>query len=45
MDEEKFFSLLRQFNELKKLDPEESDMLLDSMKTIFIFQKGKNTLT
>ena len=34
MDEEKFFSLLRQFNELKKLDPEESDMLLDSMKTI-----------
>ena len=34
MDEEKFFSLLRQFNELKKLDPEESDMLLDSMRTI-----------
>ena len=34
MDEEKFFSLLKQFNELKKLDPEESDMLLDSMKTI-----------
>ena len=34
MDEEKFFSLLRQFNELKKLDPEEGDILLDSMKTI-----------
>ena len=47
MDEKKFFSLLRQFNELKKnetprlidgripsLDPEESDMLLDSMVTI-----------
>ena len=47
MDEKKFFSLLRQFNELKKnetpilidgripsLDPEESDMLLDSLETI-----------
>ena len=34
MEEKKFFSLLRQFNEMKELDPEESDMLLDSMKTI-----------
>ena len=50
MDEKKFFSLLRQYNELKKnkntetptliagripsLDPEEYDMLLDSMVTI-----------
>jgi len=50
MDEKKFFSLLRQLNELKKnkntetptliagripsLDPEASDMLLDSMATI-----------
>ena len=50
MDEKKFFSLLRQFNKLKKnkntetpilidgripsLDPEESDMLLDSLETI-----------
>jgi hypothetical protein len=48
MDEKKFFSLLRQLNELEKntetptliagripsLDPEESDMLLDSMETI-----------
>jgi len=51
MDEKKFFSLLRQLNELKKkikdtepilnkagripsLDPEESDMLLNSLKTI-----------
>ena len=49
MDEKKFFSLLRQLNELEKnkntetptliagripsLDPEESDMLLDSMET------------
>ena len=38
MGEKKFFSLLRQSNELKKnknsLDPEASDMLLDSMVTI-----------
>ena len=47
MDEKKFFSLLRQLNELENtetptliagripsLDPEESDMLLDSMETI-----------
>jgi hypothetical protein len=48
MDEKKFFSLLRQLNELEKntetptliagripsLDPEEYDMLLDSMVTI-----------
>ena len=48
MDEKKFFSLLRQLNELEKntetptliagripsLDPEESDMLLDSLETI-----------
>ena len=48
MDEKKIFSLLRQFNELKKntetpilidgripsLDPEEGDMLFDSMETI-----------
>ena len=48
MDEKKFFSLLRRFNEIKKnpetprlidgripsLDPEESDMLLDSLETI-----------
>ena len=47
MDEKKFFSLLRQLNELENtetltliagripsLDPEESDMLLDSMATI-----------
>lgn len=48
MDEKKFFSLLRQYNELKKntetpilidgripsLEPEESDMLFDSMETI-----------
>ena len=38
MDEKNFFSLLRQSNELKKnknsLDPEASDMLLDSMLTI-----------
>ena len=45
-DEKKFFSLLRQFNKLNtetpilidgrilSLDPEESDMLLDSMVTI-----------
>ena len=61
MDEKKFFSLLRQLNELKKnkntetptliagripsLDPEASDMLLDSMETIFISQKGENILT
>ena len=34
MEEKKFFSLLRQFNEMKELDPEESDMLLDSLETI-----------
>jgi hypothetical protein len=47
MDEKKFFSLLRQLNELENtetltliagripsLDPEESDMLLDSLETI-----------
>ena len=50
MEEKKFSSLLRQFNELKKnknpetpiliagripcLDPEESDMLFDSLETI-----------
>ena len=38
MDEKKFFSLLRQSNELKKnknsLDPEASDMLLDFSVTI-----------
>ena len=38
MDEKKFFSLLRQSNELKKnkdsLDPEVSDMLLDFLVTI-----------
>ena len=38
MDEKKFFSLLRQSNELKKnknsLDPEASDMLLDFLVTI-----------
>jgi hypothetical protein len=34
MDEERFFSLLRQYNELKKLDHEEGDMLLNSIKTI-----------
>ena len=38
MNEKKFFSLLRQSNELKKnknsLDPEASDMLFDSMNTI-----------
>ena len=38
MGEKKFFSLLRQSNELKKnknsLDPEASDMLFDSMNTI-----------
>ena len=43
MDEKKFFSLLRQLNELEKnkdtdkilsLGPEASDMLLDAMKTI-----------
>ena len=47
MDEKKFFSLLRQLNELENtetltliagripsLDPEESDMLFDSMETI-----------
>ena len=59
MDEKKFFSLLRQLNELEKntetptliagripsLDPEASDMLLDSMETIFISQKGENILT
>jgi hypothetical protein len=59
IDEKKFFSLLRQLNELKKntetptlidgripcLDPEASDMLLDSMETIFISQKGENILT
>ena len=61
MDEKKFFSLLRQLNELEKnkktetptliagrifsFDPEASDMLLDSMETIFISQKGKNILT
>ena len=38
MGEKKFFSLLRQSNELKKnknsLDPEASDMLLDFLVTI-----------
>ena len=55
MDEKKIFSLLRQLNELEgqtliggripSLDPEASDMLLDSMETIFISQKVKNILT
>ena len=49
MDEKKNFSLLRQSNELKKnknsLDPEASGMLLDSLETIFISQKGENILT
>ena len=49
MDEKKIFSLLRQSNELKKnknsLDPEASGMLLDSLETIFISQKGENILT